>query len=183
MYQRAFVSGLRRSYLDSRPVLSLDTFSQRAPTVYESIVVFQRLRPSLVAQCNEGCLLSARLRAGKSPALTGHLSTGNRRQHRVLIGWLFESRGPLHNCGGKSGLLPERKNGVQLELSGMALNGRVGWLRGYAEEDKKASQQTLCCDGAQKTKRIAPRRLRSEYGLGPEHFHVLARTLCIKGES
>lgn len=146
---------------------------------------FRRSRPLLVALPNRGCscLLSARLRAGKSPALTGHLSTGNRRQHRVLIGWLFESRGPLHNCGGKSGLLPERKNGVQLELSGMALNGRVGWLRGYAEEDKKASQQTLCCDGAQKTKRIAPRRLRSEYGLGPEHFHVLARTLCIKGES
>lgn len=70
-------------------------------------ITFRRSRPLLVAQCNRGCrcILSALRCVARSPALTGPLSTGNRRQHRVSIGWLVSSlEAPKAKCGRKGGL-------------------------------------------------------------------------------
>lgn len=50
--------------------------------------------------------LSAECRAGTSPALSAHFSTGDRIQHRTHSCWLASNRSPLLNAGEKVGVCP-----------------------------------------------------------------------------
>jgi hypothetical protein len=76
---------------------------------------FQKASPANVPKIGHGvcdnhariprCLfLSAECCAGKSPALSAHFSTGDRRQHRTLIRWPDLNRTPLLTAGEKVGV-------------------------------------------------------------------------------
>jgi hypothetical protein len=176
--------GLRCPTFEPYAIVSRAADIERRTVQIETSYCLQRLRPSLVARVNEGCIcfLSAVSRAHLSPALTCPLSTGDRRasETRTLAAsmYLASLKG-----GEKSGPMSEEKNELQSKLSRMAFDGSVGGLCGNAAKNETAHDETRGCDGIEKIGCAAARRPRPRNDFRSKHVHVLAGIVSAKGKS